>query len=81
MKCYEELRAVSDVDEESLLFSAPDAVCVRSSSHTRPTRIEVSKARSPESVASLLRRLRNIQCRFKTGAPKDWNSFVAVLDS
>ena len=54
-----------------MYVSAPAAKCVQSSLPSQPPRIDVCKFRSPESVTTLVKKLRSIRSRFDAGILKN----------
>ena len=71
VKCYKEISAAAVVDQENSNNSAPDSMCVQISLPAQPPRIDVSKDRSPESVASLMKKLCITRSRLGAGTSKD----------
>ena len=65
---YREIRVIASDDEGVLDVSAPGTMCVQSS---LPARFDMSKVRSPESVASLVKMLRCSLSRCGAGSWKD----------
>ena len=58
---FKEICAGSTADGQGFDVSAPDAMCVHSSVPAQSPRIDVSKYRSPESVAFLVKKLKGTQ--------------------
>ena len=69
--CYKKIRPVLRADDDSLDVSVPEVKCVQSSVSAQPPRIAVSKFRSPESVASLMRNLKVSRSCCGAGTSKD----------
>ena len=76
-KCYREVSASSVVYGQSLDVSARDAMCNHASVPAQPPRMDMSKVRTPESFASLMKESRSTRYRCGAGTSQDQN-FVVV---
>ena len=63
IKCSKEIPPAALVVEKILDVYGPEAMCFERSLPAQPSRIGVTKVRSPESVASLMHSLRSFLSR------------------
>ena len=53
------------------MFFPPDGMCIQTAVPAQPTRVNVSKVRLPEPVASLMRKMRGTRNHCGAGTSKD----------
>ena len=61
LKCYNQIRAAAGTDQNCPDVSATDVACDQSSSPTQTPRIDAAKVMFSQSLATLLKKLRNVR--------------------